>query len=553
MLLIPVNQFDTIRDVTQRWLNTITYAAMVLWRPESNVGTITYRLSTTNSDDIYNIVYLAQKLWNLTAIDRENSTGYDYNSLLKTCYNKTICENVYDTQKRCNSNVLTTLDDVLGQNLNLLHDERRKGSPNPYYMPDIPLNFIIAAANFYAIILGNNEGNIDTNYFSGQQSKHLPKITQCRLSTIHNSVKTMPLTLTDLRIMKAYKVEISYDCDVFNSLDTHKMFADYIYYHLTKELPIVAYIIEGYDNIKPYERLTDDQINKQLVDPMGLIKLTSYGLISSTLNRLVDYKDLYYGRAVAAYDKIDKHFTNISARKTFYNNLLELINYQNIIANRTSYDYNNATNKHFTKLFENMTIYEDYNSTEINKFNQTYATRLTNNRFATWTNVRHLAKILTPEFLEQLFHMPYNMWKSLINSDYNQLDEKLHQLELALYNLIAISLHIYPAPIMSVWKIDKRLVKLKVPEPSPHYNHNIFDKVSTIIINHSNITTELKLKIVEYYNLFTADSVECEQNRLKLVKQLNLVLEWLEQVLIDYHEAEVGEKGNIICNRIEVS
>lgn len=549
MLLIPTNQFDTIRDVTQRWLNTITYAAMVLWRPESNVGTVTYRLDTTNSDDIYNIVYFAQKLWNLTTKDRENSTGYDYNSLLKTCYNKTICENVYDTQKRCNSNVLTTLGDVLGQNLNLLHDERRKGSPNPYYMPDIPLNFIIAAANLYVIILGNNGGKIDTNYFNNPQAEFLPKITQCRLSTIHNSVKTLPLTLTDLRIMKAYRVEISYDCDVFNSLDTHKMFADYIYYHLTKELPIVAYIIEGYDNIKSYEQLTDDQINKQLIDPMGLIKLASYGLISSTLTRLVGYKDSYYCRAVAAYNKIDKHFTNVSARTTFYNNLLELINYQNIIANRTSYDYNNATNKHFTKLFENMTIYEDYNSSETNKFNQTYATRLTNNRFATWTNVRHLAKILTPEFLEQLFNMPYNMWKSLICSDYDQLDETLAKLELALYNLTALSLHIYPAPIMSVWKIDKRLVKLK----SPYYNHDIFDKVSTVIINHSNITTELKLKITEYYSLFTADSVELEQNRLKLVKQLKLVLKWLEQVLIDYHEAEVGEKGNIICNRIEVS
>lgn len=550
MLLIPTNQFDTIRHVTQQWLNTITYAAMVLWRPESSAGTVTYRLATTNSDDIYNIVYLAQKLWNLTAIDRENSTGYDYNSLLKTRHNKTICENVYDDAlKRCNSNVLTTLDDVLEQNLNLLRDERRKGSPNPYYMPDIPLNFIIAAANLYAIILGNNGGNIDTNYFSSQQSKHLPKITQCRLSAIHNSVKTLPLTLTDLRIMKAYRVEISYDCDVFNSLDTHKMFADYIYYHLTKELPIVAYIIKGYDNIKPYEQLTDDQINKQLVDPMGLIKLTSYGLISSTLTRLVGYKDPYYGRAVAAYDKIDKHFTNISARKTFYNNLLELINYQNIIANRISYDYNNATNKHFTKLFENMTIYENYNSDETNKFNQTYATRLTDNRFATWTNVRHLTKILTPEFLEQLFNMPYNMWKSLIDSDYNQLDETLAKLELALYNLTALSLHIYPAPIMSVWKIDKRLVKLK----SPYYNHDIFDKVSTIIINHSNITTELKLKITEYYNLFTADSVGLKQNRLKLITQIDQVLKWLEQVLIDYHEAKIGEKGNIICSRIEVS
>lgn len=550
MLLIPASQFATIRDNTQQWLNTITYAAMVLWRPESDGGDVTYRLETTNHYDIYNIVYLAQKLWNLTAIDRENCTSYDYNSLLKTCYNKTICENVYDDAlKRCNSNVLTTLDTVLKQNLNLLHDERRKGSPNPYYMPDIPLNFIIAAANLYAIILGNNGGNIDTNYFSGQQSKHLPNITQCRLSAIHNSVKTLPLTLTDFRIMKAYRVEISYDCDVFNSLDTHKMFADYIYYHLTKELPIVAHIIEGYDNIKPYEQLTDDQINKQLVDPMGLIKLTLYGLISSTLTRLVGYKDPYYGRAVAAYDKIDKHFTNISARKTFYNNLLELINYQNIIANRISYDYNNATNKHFTKLFENMTIYENYNSDETNKFNQTYATRLTDNRFATWTNVRHLARILTPEFLEQLFHMPYNMWKSLIDSDYNQLDETLAKLELALYNLTALSLHIYPAPIMSVWKIDKRLVKLK----SPYYNHDIFDKVSTIIINHSNITTELKLKITEYYNLFTADSVECEQNRLKLITQIDQVLEWLEQVLIDYHRAKVGEKGNIICNRIEVS
>lgn len=550
MLLIPTNQFDTIRHVTQQWLNTITYAAMVLWRPESSAGTVTYRLATTNSDDIYNIVYLAQKLWNLTAIDRENCTSYDYNSLLKTCYNKTICENVYDDAlKRCNSNVLTTLDTVLKQNLNLLHDERRKGSPNPYYMPDIPLNFIIAAANLYAIILGNNGGKIDTNYFNNWQVEFLPKITQCRLSTIHNSVKTLPLTLTDLRIMKDYRIEISYDCDVFNSLDTHKMFADYIYYHLTKELPIVAYIIEGYDNIKPYERLTDNQINKQLVDPMGLIKLTSYGLISSTLNRLVGYKAPYYGRALAAYNKIDKHFTNISARKTFYNNLLELINYQNIIANRISYDYNNATNKHFTKLFENMTIYENYNSNEINKFNQTYATRLTDNRFATWTNVRHLAKILTPEFLEQLFHMPYNMWKSLIDSDYNQLDETLAKLELALYNLTALSLHIYPAPIMSVWKIDKRLVKLK----SPYYNHDIFDKVSTIIINHSNITTELKLKITEYYNLFTTDNVELEQNRLKLIAQIDQVLEWLEQVLIDYHRAKVGEKGNIICNRIEVS
>lgn len=548
MLLIPANQFDTIRDNTQQWLNTITYATMVLWRPESNVGTVTYRLETTNKDDIYNIVYLAQKLWKLTAKDRKTSTSYDYNSLKKTAYNKTVCENVFDSvQKRCNFNVSDTLDYALEQNLNLLHDERFKGMANPYYMPDIPLNFIIAAANLYTIILGNNNGYIGTTYFNSQQLEHLPKITQCRLSTIHNSVKTLPLTLTDLRMMKVCKVKISYDCDVFNNFETHKMFADYIYYHLTQELPVVGYIIKDYNTIKRHEPLTDEQINSQLADPMGLIKLASHGLIASTLTRLVDYKTSCYSQALAVYDKIDQHFTSLSARKMFYNNLLELINRQNTVANRTSYDNVNFMMKYFTALPENMTIYEKYDSSETNKFNQSYATRLTENQYARWTNVRHLAKILAPDFIEQLFNTPYNMWNSLIDSDYDQLDETLEKLELALYNLTALSIRVQPVPTSVSWGMDKYFVKLNVTKID---SHNVFDKIYATILDHNNITTELRLDITEYYNLFMADSVECEQNRLKLIKQLEQVLEWLEQILVDYNETKVNK---IFCNRIKIS
>lgn len=548
MLLIPANQFNTIRDNTQQWLNTITYAAMVLWRPESNVGNVTYRLETTNKDDIYNIVYLAQKLWKLTAKDRKTSTSYDYNGLKKTAYNKTVCENVFDdVQKRCNFNVSDTLDYALEQNLNLLHDEWIKGIANPYYMPDVPLNFIIAAANLYTIILGNNNGYIGTTYFNSQQLEHLPKITQCRLSTIHNSVKTLPLTLTDLRIMKAYKVKISYDCDVFNNFETHKMFADYIYYHLTQELPVVGYIIKDYNTIKRREPLTDEQINSQLADPMGLIKLASHGLIASTLTRLVDYKTSCYGQALTAYDKIDKHFTSLSARKTFYNNLLELINRQNIIANRTSYDNVNFAMKYFTTLPENMTVYEKYNSNETNKFNQSYATRLTENQYARWTNVRHLAKILNTDFMEQLFNTPYNMWNLLIDSDYNQLDETLEKLELALYNLTALSIRVQPVPTSISWGMDRYFVKLNASKINPN---SIFNKIYATILDHNNVTTELKLDITEYYNLFMADNANYEQNRLKLVGQLNQVLTWLEQILIDYNETKVNK---IFCNRIKIS
>ena len=548
MLLIPANQCDPIRDTTQKWLNTVTFAAMVLWRPESNVGTVTYRFETTNHYDIYNIVYLAQKLWKLTAKDRKTSTSYDYNSLKKTAYNKTVCENVFDdAQKRCNSNVSNTLDDVLEQNLKLLRDDRLKGMANPYYMPDIPLNFIIAAANLYVIILGNNNGYIGTTYFNNQQLEHLPKITQCRLSAIHNSVKTLPLTLTDLRIMKAYKVKISYDCDVFNNFGAKKMFADYIYYHLTKELPTVAYIIKDYNHIKRRESLTDEQINSQLADPMGLIKLASHGLIASTLTRLVDYKTSCYSQALAAYDKIDQHFTSLSASKTFYNNLLELISRQNIIANRTSYDNVNFAMKYFTTLPENMTIYEKYDSSETNKFNQSYATRLTENQYARWTNVRHLAKILAPDFIEQLFNTPYNMWSSLVDSDYGQLDETLEKLELALYNLTALSIRVQPVPTSISWGMDKYWVKLNASKINPN---SIFGKIYATILDHNNVTTELKLDITDYYNLFVADSMECEQNRLKLIEQLRQVLGWLEQILVDYNETKVNK---IFCNRIKIS
>lgn len=79
MLLIPTNQFSKVRDNNQQWLNTITYATMMLWQPESNEGNVTYRLGTTNMTDIYNIVFIAQKLWKLTAKSRKNEskTGYD--------------------------------------------------------------------------------------------------------------------------------------------------------------------------------------------------------------------------------------------------------------------------------------------------------------------------------------------------------------------------------------------------------------------------------------------------------------------------------------------
>lgn len=548
MLLIPANQFNQIEDSYQKWLNTIAYAAMVLWSPESNniSNNVVYRLNTTSTYDIYNIVFIAQKLWTLTAHDREkhSKTGYDYNSLKKVGYNHDFCTNIIAD----NTSVGNDFNNIVKQNLNVLASELINHFKNPYYSPDIPLNFIIAAANVYATILGNSERttNISSTYFKPQKLEHLPEITTCSLDFIHNSVNSMPLTLTDFRIMKHYEVKISYDTDLYN-VTAHRMLSDYIYYQLTRETPKIDYIIADYESGRIFYPLSDAQINSMLSDPLGMSKLVIYKLTSSALSRLANYDKPCYEQALTAYKMCDEHYKNFIDRRTFYNNLLELVNKKCRQANQISYDYSSFDYKKFIQTTPKPTIYHNYVNDYFNIGNSHYySIRLTNNQCAIWTNVRHLAKILAPDFVKQLFVTPYNMWETLLDSDYDMLDETLSKLELALYNMVGMSVYLQPIPTSISWGAKKYHVFLHTLKAS---TNPIFSKINTNIEDYVNISTRLNLKISDYYNFFTPDNDRKKKNRLKIVNQINQVLEWLEKVLEIYSKTKVGR---IITNGIKV-
>lgn len=552
MLLIPTNQFSKVRDNNQQWLNTITYAAMMLWQPESNEGNVTYRLGTTNMTDIYNIVFIAQKLWKLTAKSRKNEskTGYDYNNLLKTHYNHTFCANIIAESQK--SLEFDDISKVLDKNLKLLAKERLKGWRNPYYMPDVPLNFIIAAANVYAFIISNNKDiNISGTYFHNKMLEHLPEISECSLEFIQNSVASKPLTLTDFRIVKYYNVKIVCDTDLSNLINSglSKMLSDYIYYELSQETPIISYIIQDYEHNRRNEQLTDRQINMMLSDPLGMFKLTSYGLISSTLTRLVYHAEPCVELALKVYDIIDQYFTDIASRRTFYAHMLDLISVKCLQANQIGYVTSCFDPQPFTQHDQNITIFQPYNSTNNSLLDTTYSIKPAQNQLATWTNVRHLAKMWNPSFIQQLFTTPYNMWNSLICSDYDTLDEKLQQLELALYNMVALSVHLQPIPTSISWGKTKYWVKLNVQTPNVICNGTIFNKISTNIIDYVNINSRINLKISNYYSLYASDLPALAKNRRKLIAQIDQVLEWLRKCLADYNNYKLNK---IITERIKI-
>lgn len=552
MLLIPTNQFSKVRDNNQQWLNTITYATMMLWQSESNEGNVTYRLGTTNMTDIYNIVFIAQKLWKLTAKSRKNEskTGYDYNNLLKAHYNHTFCTNIIAESQK--SLEFDDISKVLDKNLKLLAKERLKGCRNPYYMPDVPLNFIIAAANVYTFIISNSKDiNISGTYFHDKMLEYLPEISECSLEFIQNSVASKPLTLTDFRIMKYYNVKIVCDIDLSNLINNgnYKMLSDYIYYELAQETPIISYIIQDYEHNRRNEQLTDQQINMMLSDPLGMFKLTSYGLISSTLTRLVYHAEPRVELALKVYDIIDQHFTDIASRRTFYTHMLDLISVKCLQANQIGYVTSYFDPQPFTQHGQNTTIFQSYNSTNNSLLDTTYSVKPAGNQLATWTNVRHLAKMWNPSFIQQLFTTPYNMWNSLICSDYDMLDEKLHQLELALYNMVALSVHLQPVPTSISWGRTKYWVKLSALKPNIINNSTIFNRISTNIIDYVNINSRISLKISNYYNLYGSDLPALAKNRRKLIEQINQVLEWLKKCLTDYNDSKINK---VITERIKI-
>lgn len=552
MLLIPTNQFSKVRDNNQQWLNTITYATMMLWQPESNEGNVTYRLGTTNMTDIYNIVFIAQKLWKLTAKSRKNEskTGYDYNNLLKAHYNHTFCANIIAESQK--SLEFDNISKVLDKNLKLLSKERLKGWRNPYYMPDVPLNFIIAAANVYTFIISNNKDiNISGTYFHNKMLEHLPEISECSLEFIQNSVKSLPLTLTDFRIMKYYNVKIVCDTDLSNLINSglSKMLSDYVYYWIAQETPIISYIIKDYEHNRRNEQLTDQQINMILSDPLGMFKLTSYGLISSTLTRLAYHAEPRAELALKVYDIIDQYFTDIASRRTFYAHMLDLISVKCLQANQIGYVTSCFDPQPFTQHDQNTTIFQPYNSTNNNMLDTTYSIKPAGNQLATWTNVRHLAKMWNTSFIQQLFTTPYNMWNSLICSDYDTLDEKLQQLELALYNMTALSVHLQPVPTSISWGRTKYWVKLNALKPNIINNSTIFNRISTNIVDYVNINSRISLKISNYYNLYGSDLLALAKNRRKLIVQINQVLEWLNKCLTDYNDSKINK---IITERIKI-
>lgn len=298
--------FNDVTYAKQVWLNTVTKAVETVWKvnPKTHyndptVGGFGARVC---------IAHIAKTLWQVTEKDRLECSkiGYDYNSLAEKGYNKDYC-----------NGLLTDAEDsdILRQKLErLAADKAENDDYEDFYGVrdlNIPLNFIIAAANLYAYAISNNWWWIEP-FGILDSLKYLPQITQCSLDFIHNSVKCLPLTITDVRMIKYYENKHN------PSIASSRLF-DYIRNLIMAETPNITYIISD-DKTKHLQLgVTDEDINAMLADPMGMFKISIYGLVASPLKRLVNYPiDEYYNRALVAFNTIDKHFTNIPERATFY-------------------------------------------------------------------------------------------------------------------------------------------------------------------------------------------------------------------------------------------
>lgn len=306
MLLTCTNVFNDVTYAKQVWLNTVAKAVETVWKvnpkthyDDHTVGGFAARVC---------IAHIAKSLWRTTEKDRLkcSKVGYDYNSLAEKGYNKDYCDGLLTDEEDSN---------VLQQKLErLVADKAENDDYEDFYGVrdlNIPLNFIIAAANLYAYAISNNWWWIEP-FGILDSLKYLPQISQCSLEFIHNSVKCLPLTITDVRMTKYY------DNKHNPSIASSRLF-DYIRNLIMAEAPNITYIISD-DKTKHLQLgVPDEDINVMLADPMGMFKISIYGLVASPLKRLVKYPiDQCYNQALIAFDTIDKHFTNIPERATFY-------------------------------------------------------------------------------------------------------------------------------------------------------------------------------------------------------------------------------------------
>lgn len=134
------------------------------------------------------------------------------------------------------------------------------------------------------------------------------------------------------------------------------------------------------------------------------------------------------------------------------------------------------------------------------------------------------------------------MWETLLDSNSDELDELLGKLELALYNVASLYSLIVSSQQTSLFSPYR---KYKIGGLRNIFNP-VFRNVK-ITIADNELIIRLSLKMQKYYNLFTQDYPKCEKNRLKLIKQINQVLEWLESYVNDYNRTK---NPNIIEYRI---
>lgn len=533
MLLMCANQFNDVEEAKWAWVNTVAKAAESVWKvnpkthySDPTVGGFAAQVC---------IAHIAKTLWQVTEKDRLECSkiGYDYNNLAEKGYNKDYCDNLL---------VDAEDSDVFQQKLERLVDDKAENDDYEdfYGVRDlnISLNFIIAAANVYAYAISNNWWWIEP-FGILDSLKYLPQITKCSLDFIHNSVKCLPLTITDVRMTKYYE-------NKHNPVIASKRLFDYIRNLIMAETPNITYIISD-DKTKHLQLgVSDESINTMLADPMGIFKISIYGLVASPLKRLVNYPiDQCYNQALIAFDTIDKHFTNLTERATFYNQLLQLVEQKSLKANQTLYRY-----RYFDKTCvnegKNIDLYKGYDEYLYNSksnIRQFFAIKAANNLGALWTNVKNVARILQPDVLTALFTLPCNMWETLLDSNSDEVDETLGKLELALYN--AISLYSLIISEQQGWSASLR--KYKIGGLKNIFNP-VFRNIKITITDNELIINRLSLKMQKYYSLFTQDDdPKCEKNRQKFIKQINQVLEWLEFHINDYNRTK---NPNIIIYRI---
>lgn len=525
MLLMCANQFNDVEEAKWAWVNTVAKAAESVWK----VNPKTYYSNPTIGGFAAQvcIAHIAKTLWQVTEKDRLECSkiGYDYNNLAEKGYNKDYCDNLLIDAED---------SDVLQQKLERLVDDKAKNDDYEdfYGVHDlnIPLNFIIAAANVYAYAISNNWWWIEP-FGILDNLKYLPQITKCSLDFIHNSVKCLPLTITDVRMTKYYE-------NKHNPVIASKRLFDYIRNLIMAETPNITYIISD-DKTKHLQLgVSDESINAMLADPMGMFKISIYGLVASPLKRLVNYPiDQCYNQALTAFDTIDKHFTNLSERATFYNQLLQLVEQKSLKANQIIYNY-----RYFDKTCigegKNIDLYKGYDNYLYNSesnIRQFFAIKTANNQGALWTNIKNVARILQPDVLTALFNLPCNMWETLLDSNSDELDEVLGKLELALYNVVSLYNLINSSQYTSLFSQYK---KYKIRGGLINIFNPVFRNAKTTITNNGLIINRLPLKMQKYYNLFTQDNPKYEKNRQKLVKQTNKVLEWLESRINDYNHSK---------------